>query len=82
MYTTLGLVAAASAYYYFRNTHEAQELKDKAKADQEHMKRKSAELADAAKARAEDVKQQGKAKLDQVKVCTNVVLKLKVINIP
>ena len=69
MYTTLGLVAAASGYYYFRNTDEAQELKNKAKAEQDHMKSKSAELADAAKVRAEDVKQQGKAKWDQVKVC-------------
>lgn len=65
MYTTLGLVAAAGAYYYFRNTDEAQELKDKAKADQDYVKRKSAELA----ARAEDVKEQGKSKLDRVKVC-------------
>ncbi|KAF8813716.1 hypothetical protein BYT27DRAFT_7250611 [Phlegmacium glaucopus] len=67
LYTTLGLVAAAGAYYYFRNTDEAQELKDKAKADQDQLKRRSAELADAVKARADDVKQQGKAKLDQVK---------------
>ena len=69
MYTTLGLVAAASAYYYLRNTDDAQELKDKAKAEQNHMKSKSAELVDTAKVRAEDVKQQGKAKWDQVKVC-------------
>jgi hypothetical protein len=68
MYTTLGLVAAASAYYYFRNTDEAQDLKDKAKADQNRMKSKGAELADATKARGEDAKQQGKAKLDQAKV--------------
>ena len=69
MYTTLGLVAAASAYYYFRNTDEAQELKNSVKAEQDHVKSKSAEFADAAKVRAEDVKQQGKAKWDQVKVC-------------
>lgn len=69
MYATLGLVAAAGAYYYFRDTDEAQKLKDKAKADQDHMKNKGAELADAAKGRAEDVKQQGKAKWDQTKVC-------------
>lgn len=69
MYTTLGLVAAAGAYYYFRNTDEAQELKDKTKADVDQLKRRNADLTDAAKARAEDVKQQGKSKLDQVKVC-------------
>jgi hypothetical protein len=69
MYTMFGLVAAASAYYYFRNTDEAQELKDKAKADHDRMKRQSAYLADTAKARAEEVKQQGKSKLDQAKVC-------------
>jgi hypothetical protein len=70
MYTTLGLVAAAGAYFYFsRNTDEVHELKDKAKAEPGHLKSKSAELADAAKERAEDVKQQGKAKWDQVKAC-------------
>ena len=69
MYTTLGLVAAAGAYYYFRNTDEGQELKDKAKAERDHMKSKGGEMADAAKGRAEDVKQQGKAKWDQAKVC-------------
>ena len=68
LYTTLGLVAAASAYYYFRNTDQVQELKDKARAEPGHSRSKSAELADAAKVRAEDVKQQGKAKWDQVKV--------------
>jgi hypothetical protein len=69
MYTTLGLLAAASAYYYFRNTDEVRELKDKAKAETDHMKSKGADLAGAAKVRVEDVKQQGKSKLDQVKVC-------------
>lgn len=68
MYTMVGLVAAASAYYFFRNTDEAQELKDKAKADHDRMKRQSADVADATKARAEEVKQQGKSKLDQAKV--------------
>ena len=77
VYTTLGLVAAASAYYYFRNTDEAQELKNKAKAERDHMKSRSGEFADTAKVRAEDVKQQGKAKWDQVKVC---FYQLSVIN--
>ena len=77
VYATLGLVAVASAYYYFRDTDEAQELKDKAKAEQDHMKSKGAELADAAKGRAEDVKLQGKAKWDQVKVsCTSYQFKI------
>jgi hypothetical protein len=66
LYTALGLVAAASAYYYFRNTEEVKELKDKAEPG--HIKSKSAEMVDAAKVRAEDVKQQGKAKWDQAKV--------------
>ena len=62
VYAALGLVAAASAYYYFRDTDEARGLKDKAKAEGDHLKSKSAELAD-------DIKQQGKSKWDQAKVC-------------
>ena len=72
VYTALGLVAAAGAYYYFRNTDEGRELKDKAKAERDHMKSKGAEFADTAKGRAEDVKQQGKSKWDQAKVCCNI----------
>lgn len=72
MYIALGLVAAAGAYYYFRDTDEAQELKNKAKAEQDHMKSKGSEFADTVKGRAEDVKQQGKAKWDQAKVCCNI----------
>ena len=40
IYTTLGLAAAAGAYYYFRNTDEAQELKDGAKTGQAQVKSK------------------------------------------
>jgi hypothetical protein len=72
MYTTLGLVAAAGAYYYFRDTEEVKEFEDKVKAERDHMKRRRAELSDTADGRAEDVKQQGKAKWDQAKVSCHI----------
>ncbi|PPQ96811.1 hypothetical protein CVT26_006212 [Gymnopilus dilepis] len=67
LYLALGVGAAGGAYYYLKDSGEAQDLKDKAKKDEEIVKHKGQEAIDAAKARADDAYRQGQVKLENTK---------------
>lgn len=53
---------------YFKNPDEVNDLKAKAKQDQEILKHKGRDALDEAKARANETYQRGEAKLDKLKV--------------
>ncbi|PPQ93665.1 hypothetical protein CVT25_012724 [Psilocybe cyanescens] len=67
MYTALGLAAAGGAYMFFKNPDEVNDLKAKARHDEEILKKGGRDIVDAAKARADDTYRQGEAKFDKLK---------------
>ncbi|KAE9408617.1 hypothetical protein BT96DRAFT_665469 [Gymnopus androsaceus JB14] len=64
-----GALAAAggAAYWYYTNPNEAEQLKAKAKKDEEEAIQKAREAGSAGKARVEDAYRMGQLKFDEVK---------------
>lgn len=68
LWVALGIAAAAGGYYYYANPQDVNDLKKKAKEDQEEMARKARESVQAGKSRADDAYKQGLNKYDEAKV--------------
>jgi hypothetical protein len=69
MYVALGLAAAGSAYFYFKNPDDVQDIKAKAKREAEQVKQIGRESVGVVKTRADETLRRGEAKYDQLTVC-------------